>query len=150
MLSKLLTTETVQIQRGGDFDWRDAIKKAADPLLNQGKIEKSYVQAMITLVEKHGPYINIGPGIALAHARPENGVREMGISLLKVDPPIPLVNSAHPIQLFFVLAAVDNTKHLQVMKELAALLQNPDHVQKIENATSSSEIVQHIKEETEK
>lgn len=150
MLSSLLTAETVQIQRAGNLDWRDAIRISAEPLLRMGKIEESYIEAMISVVEQHGPFINIGPDIALAHARPENGVKEMGVSLMKVEPAINLVNADHPIQLFFVLAAVDNTKHLQVLKELVTLLENPDHVRKLKNATSVTEMVKQIREDVEK
>lgn len=150
MLSRLLTAETVQIRQTGDLDWRAAIKKAAEPLLHAGKIETSYVDAMISLVEEHGPYINIGPDIALAHARPENGVHEMGLSLMKVEPAVNLVNAEHPVRLFFVLAAVDNTNHLEVMKELVTILQDPENVKKLEDAKTVSEIIRLIKGENER
>ncbi|GGL57359.1 PTS sugar transporter subunit IIA [Sporolactobacillus putidus] len=150
MLSSLLTAETIQIGHADKISWSDAIRKAAEPLLSTGKIKESYIKAMISLVEENGPYINIGPNIALAHARPENGVKKMGMSLLKVDSAINLVNKDHPIKLFFVLAAVDNTKHLQALKELTTLLGNPDIVKRIEKASSVSEIVREIKEDDEK
>ncbi|MDD9149955.1 MULTISPECIES: PTS sugar transporter subunit IIA [unclassified Sporolactobacillus] len=150
MLSSLLTERTIQIQRAHHLDWREAIKEAAKPLLDTGKIEKSYVQTMISLVEKNGPYINIGPYIALAHARPENGVNEMGMSLMKVEPAVNLVNADHPIKLFFVLAAVDNTKHLQALRELLTLLEDSNNVQKLENAASVAEMAEQFKEEAQK
>lgn len=36
---------------------------------------------MIESVEEYGPYIVIGPHLALAHARPEDGSLKLGLSL---------------------------------------------------------------------
>jgi len=145
MLTSLLTKETVQISAADDMDWKAAIKKAAMPLLKQEKINTDYIESMITVVEKSGPFINIGPDIALAHSRPENGVSEMGMALMVVNPAINLINKDHPIKLFFVLAASDNTKHLQALQELVGVLQNPENVNAIEKAESVDEILDQIK-----
>ncbi|WP_367294706.1 PTS sugar transporter subunit IIA [Levilactobacillus yonginensis] len=145
MLETLLTPDTVQVRQAGDIDWKEAIQLAATPLLTAGKVEQSYVDAMINVVEKNGPFINIGPHIALAHARPENGVNEMGMALMKVDPAINLVSDEHPITLFFVLAASDNTKHLEALQELATKLQDADSFARMEKATTVDELVNEFK-----
>nr|WP_269207784.1 PTS sugar transporter subunit IIA [Streptococcus equi] len=44
---------------------------AAQPLLESGQIQASYPEAMIAKVEEFGPFINLGKGIAIPHARPE-------------------------------------------------------------------------------
>lgn len=141
MLETLLTPQTVQVRQAGHLDWKEAIKQAASPLLTTGKVEQSYVDAMINVVEKNGPFINIGPHIALAHARPENGVNEMSMALMKVDPAIDLVSADHPITLFFVLAASDNTKHLEALQELVMKLQDADSFARMEKATTVEELV---------
>ncbi|WP_125546415.1 PTS sugar transporter subunit IIA [Levilactobacillus lindianensis] len=141
MLETLLTPQTVQVRQAGHLDWKEAIKQAAAPLLTTGKVEQSYVDAMINVVEKNGPFINIGPHIALAHARPENGVNEMSMALMKVDPAIDLVSADHPITLFFVLAASDNTKHLEALQELVMKLQDADSFARMEKATTVEELV---------
>ncbi|WP_164511603.1 PTS sugar transporter subunit IIA [Levilactobacillus cerevisiae] len=145
MLENLLTPRTVQLRQAGNLKWNEAIQEAATPLLTEGKIEQSYIDAMISVVEKNGPFINIGPHIALAHARPENGVNEMGMALMKVDPAIDLVSEEHPITLFFVLAASDNTKHLEALQELATKLQDEDSFARIENARTVEELVNEFK-----
>ena len=53
-------------------DWRAAIKAACQPLLDAGAIEERYVQRCIEIVQAQGPYIVLAPGLALAHARPED------------------------------------------------------------------------------
>src|SRR5699024_1492161 len=62
-------------------DWEDSIVKVADPLLNRAVITQEYVDAMISSVKEYGPYIVIGPHFALAHARPEDGANEIGLSM---------------------------------------------------------------------
>ena len=36
--------------------WENAIRKAAAPLLENGAIEQSYIDAMVESVHKNGPY----------------------------------------------------------------------------------------------
>ncbi|MBS0947958.1 PTS sugar transporter subunit IIA [Levilactobacillus brevis] len=145
MLETLLTPATIQMQPAGELDWKEAIRLAATPLINAGNIEQSYVTAMINVVQKNGPFINIGPHIALAHARPEDGVRKMGMALLKVTPAINLVSADHPITLFFVLAASDNETHLAALQELATKLQDRDSLARLEQATNRTQLIDEFK-----
>ncbi|WP_144267010.1 PTS sugar transporter subunit IIA, partial [Oenococcus oeni] len=78
MLSNLLNEKTVRIADGKKLDWKTSIKEASKPLLEDGTILNGYVSSMIDVVEKEGPYINIGPGIALAHAQPNGFVNRVG------------------------------------------------------------------------
>ena len=48
-------------------DWKDAIRKSAEPLLFKGYIEERYVDAMIENVLENGSYIVISKGFALPH-----------------------------------------------------------------------------------
>jgi len=42
-------------------------------LVDTDAVFPSYVDAMVRAVEELGPYMVVAPGIALAHARPEDG-----------------------------------------------------------------------------
>ncbi len=81
MLKDLVNDKQIQLQVPVD-GWKDAIIKAAQPLIDEDFIKQSYVQAMIDSVTKYGPYIVIGPSIALAHARPEDGANKLGVSIM--------------------------------------------------------------------
>jgi len=147
MLSELLTSHTIQVERNEGLDWEEAIQKSASLLYTEGKITQEYIDAMIDVVKQHGPFINIGKEIALAHARPENGVKHLGMSLLKLDKPVDLVDSEHPVKLFITLAAIDNTAHLKALSELATLLGKEDKLEQLLNATTKEEILSLIEEE---
>lgn len=149
MLLDLLNVQTVQVVEGTDMDWQQAIKVAAEPLLSNKTIETEYVSEMLNVVKSEGPYINIGPKIALAHSRPAGNVHKIGLSILKTNHSINLVNNDHPVNLWFVLAAVDNNSHLAVIKELMELLTDETAVADMLNATNKSEILKIIAHEQE-
>ncbi|BAQ25079.1 putative PTS system, EIIA component [Streptococcus troglodytae] len=122
MLGGLLTKEDIQFS-SKDMNWEEAIRLAARPLLQKQKIEERYIQAMIDKVKDNGPFINIGDHLALPHARPEEGVLEKGLSLLKLDRPVNLLDDPkHPISVFICLAASDNNAHLEALMSLTKIL----------------------------
>ncbi|MCD8502409.1 MAG: BglG family transcription antiterminator, partial [Bacillaceae bacterium] len=111
VLKDLLTTETIQY-KDKVSNWREAIIIAAEPLLKLGSISESYIEAMITNIDNLGPYIVIAPDIALPHARPEEGVFKIGMSLLKLKNRVAFSDQEkHQVRLVFVLAAIDNERH---------------------------------------
>ncbi|HAQ6432424.1 TPA: BglG family transcription antiterminator [Enterococcus faecium] len=141
MLSELLTEEMIQLS-DQPKNWQEAITFAAQPLLSENKIEESYIKAMIERVEQYGAFIHIGYHIALPHARPEDGVNEVGMSLLKLQQPVDLLdNPAHPISLFICLAAIDNEAHLRALANLTKLLSNKQNLQDLLHASTKEEIL---------
>ena len=51
-------------------DWRAAVTLAGEALVRSGSALPEYSTEMIRMIEEHGPYVVIAPGLALAHARP--------------------------------------------------------------------------------
>ncbi|WP_165006918.1 MULTISPECIES: BglG family transcription antiterminator [unclassified Enterococcus] len=145
MLSELLSEEMIQLTDHLP-NWEEAITKAAQPLLLTYKIEESYVQAMIERVKQYGAFIHIGDHIALPHARPEDGVKEVGMSLLKLNEPVDLADDPkHPISLFICLAAIDNEAHLRALANLTRLLSRKENLQALLAAQNKQEILEIIK-----
>ena len=69
MITDLLGKHVQTAERAED--WKDAIRMAAAPLLENGSIRASYIDAMIHNVEVNGPYIVIMPDVAMPHSRVE-------------------------------------------------------------------------------
>ncbi len=116
--------------------WREAIELVSAPLLADGAITREYVDAMLESIAAGGTYIDLGYGIALAHTRPERGVVRTGLSALWVRPEVLLNDeAAHPISLFFCLAAADSTSHLATMSTLAQLLSDDSARERLLAAT---------------
>ncbi|MEI1231769.1 BglG family transcription antiterminator [Enterococcus mundtii] len=122
MLKDILTDNHILIQEHVD-NWQEAIERVAKPLLKENIVESSYVDAMVRAVEEYGAYIVIGKHLALAHARPEDGVNKLGVSVATIRQPVDFGNEEmDPVKIIFCLAAVDSYSHLTIMKELIELI----------------------------
>lgn len=149
-LTSLLQENFIQVTNQ-KMNWKEAIGLAAEPLLKKDMIMPSYVEAMIQVVEKMGAYIVLAPHVAVPHARPEDGVRELGMSLLKLDYPVDFnINKNErdedlEVQLIFVLAAMDNTSHLTALKQLSEILDDDDKITEMIHSMSAKELFEIIK-----
>jgi len=133
MLEDLLTDDKIQIHITAD-NWREAIEKTSQPLIKNKSINEDYVAAMEESVKKFGPYIVIGPGIALAHARPEDGVAKLDVSVASLAEPIKFGNKANdPVKIIFVLSAIDSYSHLNVLKAIVDLINKPNKIEELFN-----------------
>lgn len=146
MTLEILSSDKVQVLEQVE-SWREAINIAASPLQEQGYFQQAYIDDMIHSVEKLGPYIVIAPEIAIAHARPNNNVKKIGLSLLKLNQHINFSEEGHYASLVFVLSAIDNEGHLEVLRSLATTLGNQQTVKNLLNAQTSSEIINIFKGE---
>ncbi|MFH4877209.1 PTS sugar transporter subunit IIA [Staphylococcus cohnii] len=146
MTLEILSSDKVQVLEQVE-SWREAINIAASPLQEQGYFQQAYIDDMIHSVEKLGPYIVIAPEIAIAHARPNNNVKKIGLSLLKLNQHINFSEEGHYASLVFVLSAIDNEGHLEVLRSLATTLGNQQTVSNLLNAQTSSEIINIFKGE---
>jgi len=113
-------------------DWREAIAKVAEVLVKDRTVEKRYIDAMIKSVEDLGPYIVVGKHLALAHARPEDGVNKMGVSVMTLKNPVNFGNSNNdPVKIIFCLAAIDSYSHLNIMKSLIELINDEEKLNRL-------------------
>jgi mannitol operon transcriptional antiterminator len=88
------------------ISWRQAIHKAAEPLLNDGRIKTSYIEKMIWAVDHLGPYMVILPNIAFVHAAPDDGVIKNGISCLRLKDSISFGDKKSvDVKVIFVIAS---------------------------------------------
>lgn len=86
-LCELLREENIQLNIECR-DWKDAIRKSAEPLLLKGYIENRYVDAMIENVLENGSYIVISKGFALPHEGFELGSRKVGMNMIRLNRPV--------------------------------------------------------------
>ena len=50
-------------------DWEDAVRKAAQPLLEAGKVKQSYIDDIIVGAKESGPYFVLAQHVALPQDR---------------------------------------------------------------------------------
>ncbi|MCB5951473.1 PTS sugar transporter subunit IIA [Enterococcus sp. BWT-B8] len=149
MLKDILTDNHIMIKKNAST-WQDAIELVAKPLVKDDIIEKQYVDAMVRAVEEFGPYIVIGKHLALAHARPEDGAKKLGLSVATIEHPINFGNpDMDPVKIIFCLAAVDSYSHLNLMKELIALINDESKLNQLINCTNMTQFKQLLFSEEE-
>lgn len=85
----------VQAQRKAT-DWRQAVEIATRPLVAYGAAQPCYVNGIIENTLNWGPYYLIAPGIALPHARPEQGANYNQVSITTLRTPVAFGNEVRP------------------------------------------------------
>lgn len=141
MLNDLLNKNRIMLNIVCE-NWEDAIKNGTKILLNDNCITKNYEEAIINNFKSLGPYMVIAPGIVLAHARPENGVKKLSMSLITLKNPINFGSELNdPVKLIITLAAIDSKTHLKALSQLMNLLMNTDDLNIIINAKSKEEVL---------
>ncbi|MDC9588258.1 PTS sugar transporter subunit IIA [Xenorhabdus sp. XENO-10] len=140
MLKTLLTYDVIQWVAGAK-DWRDAIAIACQPLINDGAIEQSYVDAIYHSHKELGPYYVIGPGIAIPHARPEQGANRLALSLTVFHQGVVFGSENNdPINLLIVFATTNSNSHIEVLAELAELFDDQQKISQLMHSGSQDEI----------
>ena len=122
-------------------NWQEAVSLAGEYMIKDQGIEKRYIKAMIDAVINIGPYMVVAPGIAIAHARPEDGAKKICVSIVRLKDPVEFGSKNNdPVDLIFGLAAIDHDSHIGVLRGLAILLQDTEAVAKIRSARNVNEV----------
>ncbi len=148
MLSDLLDESLVLLDVEAS-DWEDAIRKAAQPLVDNKKVTPSYVDDIIKGVNELGPYIVITEHVALPHARPESGALESAVGIVTLKEPVEFGRADNdPVKYLFPLSAKDNDSHLGALQSLVELLSDPDFFAQLDSASTPKDVVDlvHAKE----
>lgn len=135
MLSEVTNESLIRLNIEA-VNWKDAIRKSANPLVKNGYATENYVNGMIKTTEESGPYIVISKGVALPHARPELGAKKIGITVTTLKTPINFGNKSNdPVQFIFALCAVDNKSHLKAMSELVNFISDQNFLKSLVKET---------------
>lgn len=122
-------------------DWRAAVTLAADALAASGVAKPSYAGEMIRMIEEHGPYVVIAPGLALAHARPGPDVLGNGMAIVTLATPVPFGHPYNdPVRVVLGLAIVSADQHLAAVAHLANIFNDSTAIADIAAATDAVEV----------
>lgn len=110
----------------------EAIKAAGQLLVDADLAEDRYVEAMIQSYHENGPYFVLAPRIALPHSRPEDGVKEACVSLVRLKGDVKFGHKTNdPVRLVFGLGASSGDEHLIVLQKLMDLIGSAHNVEKL-------------------
>ena len=126
-------------------DRNEVIEKMGKMMLETGKIESRYISAMKRVIEEFGPYVVIAPGIALLHARAQDGVLEPCIALITLSTPVIFGHPQNdPVDIVFGLAAKDDQGHIKAIATLAKRLATFNVINNLRNASSEVQLFKEI------
>lgn len=143
---KELINENLIILNVEASDWEDAIRKSAQPLVNEKKIKETYVDDIVVGVKENGPYIVLTEHVALPHARPESGAIETAVGIATLKDPVEFGNEANdPVKYLFTLSAKDNSQHIAALSDLAMLFEDEKFFKLLDSTEDAKEIIEYIK-----
>lgn len=132
-------------------NWEHAVKEAGKILYKNGSIEKSYIDGMVKYIKKYGPYVVLIPGFALAHARPEDGAKEVGMSLITLKEPVDFGHKDNdPVKVVIGFCATKSDGHIQALADLCGMFNQENVLDKIYNAKSVDEVLEVFRRNTSK
>lgn len=135
-LSKIIPEKYAQFDKSIE-DWREAIEIAARPLVKDKKINNSYINDSIRVIETLGNYMMFIPEIAFVHATPENVV-ENAVSVLNLKNPIDFGSkNKSTVKTIIILANKEENKNLI---NLTNILTKGDNIKKFKNAKNYEDI----------
>lgn len=136
MLSNWLQPGNIQIIESVSH-WQDAIRQAAAPLLAGQAITPDYPEAIFRSHAQLGPYYVLAPGLAMPHARPEEGALKNALSLLRINQGVSFASEENdPVYVVILLSAVSGEDHIKMISELAELFSDDSRLRQLLSATT--------------
>lgn len=123
-------------------NWHSAVELAVQPLIDQGAVESRYLQAIYAMHEQIGPYYVLGEGIAMPHARPEEGVINTALSLVIVKEGVEFGSEDNdPVYIIFALAAVDSNSHIEMIASLSRFFCDEEAIEKLRSVQDIPQVL---------
>ena len=141
-LLDVLTVDLIK-KKEEEEKWIPALWEAGEPLLEAGSIERKYLDQIISQIQFYGPYMFITPRVILAHAKPEDGVNALDVSMLLCKKEIAF-SDFHKANVILILAAEDQENHLRMLKDIADVFSIQTRIDEILECGSPEEVREFI------
>ena len=140
LLQDLLSEDNVSFRYPAET-WEDVIRHGGQLMVDAGFIEPTYTEAMIDVVRDMGPYIVLAPGLAMPHARPEMGAKQVGTALVTLEKPIDFGSPENdPVSVAVFLCAPNKEEHIQLLTDIATLFEDEEFLDAAVNFESIEDV----------
>lgn len=127
-------------------NWKEAIIAAGELLLWEKCISVNYLQQMVQLVDRYGPYIVIADGIAFAHASPSQGSLRNGISIIRLNEPVPFGKEEFdPVKIVVGCSILDSPENLNLLMKVMKLIKDPNFYKAVDEAKNEDDVLNILK-----
>lgn len=141
----LIENDSILVCQDADT-WEEAVKLGTDRLVKSGALEEKYYEQIVKATNEMGPYYMLLPGIAMPHARPEDGVIKdcFGITILNKAVKFSDDEDEYA-QILLTLAATSSDAHAEVaIPQIIELLEDEEIIDKLVAAKSVEEVLEII------
>ena len=133
------------IVRQNVCNWEEAVYAVGDPLVHNGDLGRSYLDAIIQVKKTYGPYSVVSPHIALLHAKPTDGVMNLCVGLMILKDGVEFgATRFDPVHLVFILGITDSHSHLNALQELAGIIRTKtvcDGLRRCDSAEAAMQVL---------
>ena len=149
LLQDLLSEDNVSFHYPAET-WEDVIRHGGQLMVDAGFTEPTYTEAMIEVVREMGPYIVLAPGLAMPHARPEMGAKQVGTALVTLEKPVDFGSPENdPVSVAVFLCAPNKDEHIQLLTDIAMLFEEEEFLDAAANFESIEDGQQFLSEHLE-
>ena len=140
LLQDLLSEDNVSFRYPAET-WEDVIRHGGQLMVDAGFTDPTYTEAMIDVVRDMGPYIVLAPGLAMPHARPEMGAKQVGTALVTLEKPIDFGSPENdPVSVAVFLCAPNKEEHIQLLTDIATLFEDGEFLDAAVNFESIEDV----------
>ena len=149
LLQDLLSEDNVSFHYPAET-WEDVIRHGGQLMVDAGFTEPTYTEAMFEVVREMGPYIVLAPGLAMPHARPEMGAKQVGTALVTLEKPVDFGSPENdPVSVAVFLCAPNKDEHIQLLTDIATLFEDEEFLDASANFESIEDVQQFLSEHLE-
>lgn len=136
-------------------DSKEVFEKVGGKFIKEGFCKDSYVQALINRESEFPTGIDVdGFGVAIPHTDVSH-VNKAGIAIATLEHPVKFIQMGTDdeeveAKVVFMLAVDDPKKHLELLQNILAVLQDKEVLNKLSNADKCNEIINIVKEKESK
>ena len=140
LLQDLLSEDNVSFRYPAET-WEDVIRHGGQLMVDAGFTDPTYTEAMIDVVRDMGPYIVLAPSLAMPHARPEMGAKQVGAALVTLEKPIDFGSPENdPVSVAVFLCAPNKDEHIQLLTDIATLFEDEEFLDAAVNFESIEDV----------
>lgn len=140
-LKTLLPAENIVIT-DEDFNWKNAIWKLGDLLIEKKLVSSSYIKDIIKIVEDNGAYMVVDERFGIFHAKNNDNIFQTSLMLLVSKKQIQIKDKK--THLILILASKDGHEHLQSLIEFSKIFESKENIDKILKLSSNKRIFDFI------
>lgn len=140
-VQRLLQDGTIAVRLDAP-DWESAVRDGGRLMVSAGSVESRYIDAIVENHKAMGPYFVVAPGIAMPHAKPENGVLRTGYALVTLARPVEFgAPDNDPVDLLIFAGAINREEHnTEAVPQIAELCDSDRFTAALRRAGTAEEV----------